>query len=123
MVRTDYQFCERPGGNNGFRVLNMGDATRVCDLPELAASNARDLCHSMLQLIPDSAQRLEVDLSCTQFIDSAGLGALVALRKQVNGRGIRFCLLEPSRRVEHILRETHLHPLFDVVRPSPGSTI
>ena len=65
-------------------------------------------------------QAVEIDLSQTQFIDSCGLGALIAVQKCAtnhNGNGaVPVRLLNPTPSVQHLLELTRLHRNFEIIR-------
>ena len=54
-------------------------------------------------LAPRDVRRLVLDLADLTFIDSAGLGALLAIRDRAQGLGIEFLLINPSEPVQRIL--------------------
>jgi anti-anti-sigma factor len=58
--------------------------------------------------------RLVVDLSAVQFMDSSGLGALIALQQQVADSGGEFALRAPSDAVRRVLDVTQTAPVFEV---------
>lgn len=78
------------------------------------------------RLLPQSA--LAVDLSGVSFMDSAGLGALVALEKAARSKKARLVLLDPSPRVVRLLESVRLTDFFHLhfgpgEHPAaPGST-
>ena len=49
------------------------------------------------------ADRLVVDLAAVTFVDSAGLGALLAIRDRSRELGIEFALVNPSAPVRRML--------------------
>ena len=49
------------------------------------------------------ADRLVVDLAAVTFVDSAGLGALLAIRERSQELGIEFALVSPSAPVRRML--------------------
>jgi anti-sigma B factor antagonist len=55
-----------------------------------------------------------VDLRDVTYIDSGGIGALVAMYLHVFKRGGRLKLLAPSERVYHVLEITGLLAVFEV---------
>ena len=98
------------------------DTVRITGITELGAANSgafRDWVRSSIR----SGQRyIEVDLSQTTFIDSCGLGALIALHKTACSREGTLRLLNPQPSVQQVLQLTRMHRLFEIVRTqSPGS--
>ena len=59
---------------------------------------------------------LVVDLSKVEFLDSSGIGLLVALNSRVYGGGSRFALLAPTPRVRKTLELVKLLDFFLVAR-------
>jgi anti-sigma B factor antagonist len=62
-------------------------------------------------------KNIEIDLSETRFIDSCGLGALVALHKTACGHKGVVRLLNPLPPVQQILELTRMHRIFEIVKP------
>ena len=57
-----------------------------------------------------------MDLSQTRFVDSSGLGMLIALHKTMVGRGGSVRILNPTPSVQQILELTRLHRVFEIVK-------
>ena len=55
-----------------------------------------------------------VDFSETTFLDSSGIGALIALSRKLPSDAPRVRLLRPSSTVQKLLEICHLHRLFDI---------
>jgi len=66
---------------------------------------------------------IEVDLSQTEFIDCAGLGALVAVRNQTHGGKGVVRLLNPTASVQQLLDFMRAGRVFEIVhsaaKPQP----
>jgi anti-sigma B factor antagonist len=91
-----------------------GHTVSVGGIKELDAANAfRDAVCATLN--KNGFKDIEVDLSQTVFLDSWGLGVLVALRKTAESRNGSVRLLNPTPSVQQILELTRLHRLFDLV--------
>jgi anti-anti-sigma factor len=73
---------------------------------DLAASSAVRMC--LRELIVDGATHVLVDLSGVTFMDSTGLGMLVAARKQARVFRGSFGLVAPSPPVARVLSLTAL---------------
>jgi len=87
----------------------------VSDLAELTAAQAAALRESVKTALSPEHQCLDVDLSSTRFIDSSGLGALIALNKTMSAAGGRTRLLRPTPQVLQVLELTRLHRVFEIV--------
>jgi anti-sigma B factor antagonist len=61
-------------------------------------------------------RRLDVDLGQTTFVDSSGLGALIALQKTMDSRSGSVRLLNPRQNVLQILELTRMHRIFEIAR-------
>jgi anti-anti-sigma factor len=59
-------------------------------------------------LAEEDVQALELDLAQVEFVDSAGLGALLAVRDRAGQRGIDLAITSVSDRVRRILDLTGL---------------
>ena len=68
------------------KLEDRGHTLRVVAVKELGAANAIGFRDWVRESIGEAHQRLEIDLSQTSFVDSCGLGALVALHKAVVAR-------------------------------------
>lgn len=73
---------------------------------DLAASSAVRIC--LRDLMVDGATHVLVDLSAVTFMDSTGLGVLVAARRQARVFRGSFALVAPSPRVARVLSLTGL---------------
>jgi len=89
---------------------------RIGAIRELNQSNALALQRSVNAVLTDAVKTIELDLSQTVFLDSHGLGALIALRNMMGRRKGVVRLLNPSRLVEQVLELTRLHRVLDIVK-------
>lgn len=58
--------------------------------------------------------RVTVDFTSTTFIDSSGIGALIAMSRKLPDDAPRVRLLKPSATVQKLLEICHLDRLFDI---------
>ncbi len=77
---------------------------------------------SILPFINPSISTMSLDLSKVEFIDSAGLGALVGIKISANKHKARLALLNPSRGVSDILMVSKLDSIFDLVTGQDAET-
>ena len=68
----------------------------------------------LTDLIRQSAQPIVIDLSDLLFIDSSGLGALLAIIRMPEDRRPRIVLSPANAQVNRLLRTTHLDVLLRV---------
>lgn len=93
-----------------------GASLRVSGIPELGAGNANQFRDQVRQALAKEQTYIEVDLTETRFIDSCGLGALIALHKTVCSRNGAVRLLNPQPSVLQILQLTRMNKLFEILR-------
>ena len=102
--RTSLEIEEETGG------------LRIGGIRELNQSSALALQESVNNVLTDTVKTIELDLSQVVFLDSHGLGALIALRNMMGRRQGVVRLLNPSRLVEQVLELTRLHRVLDIVK-------
>lgn len=88
----------------------------VTDLTELNGPNAGVFRDTTRAAITNATTTVDVDLSLTRFLDSSGLGALIALQKTLAARHGNVRILNPSATAQQILELTRLHRVFEIVR-------
>ena len=88
----------------------------VSELTELNGPNAGTFRDATRAAITDAITTVDVDLSLTRFLDSSGLGALIALQKTLAARRGNVRILNPSATAQQILELTRLHRIFEIVR-------
>ena len=93
------------------------DTLRIGGIRELDAVNARALRQIVIDALTDTVTNIEIDLSQTVFVDSCGLGALIALHKTACSRKGKLRLLRPLPPVQQILELTRMHRIFEIVQP------
>lgn len=94
----------------------LGDTLKISDLRELNASNANHFRDQVRAALVNGERHIEIDLSQTAFVDSCGLGALIALHKTACDRHGTLRLLNPCPGVEQILELTRLHRVFEIIK-------
>jgi anti-sigma B factor antagonist len=111
------------------RIALSDDILSISEIEELGAANSDAFRERVRAALPGSALKaIEIDLSQTQFVDSCGLGALIAVHKWAasrngngngnpNGNGnVPVRLLNPPPPVQQILELTRLHRTFEIVK-------
>ena len=88
----------------------------VSELSELGAANSNGFRDWVRSCLNEAQKNVEVDLSATDFIDSCGLGALIAIHKTATSRHGTVRLVHPRPQVNQILELTRMHHIFDIVR-------
>ncbi len=98
------------------KIEARGDTLRVFEFKELGAGNSTAFRDQVRAALTDSQHNIDIDLSDTAFVDSSGLGALIALHKSACSRKGVVRLLNPKPSVQQILELTRMHRLFEIVR-------
>jgi len=74
----------------------------------------REIESKITDAAEDGVERLILDLSGIEFIDSAGLGALMILYGNMKVRGGQLRLVAPGPKVLDVLRLTHTDAILPV---------
>ena len=80
----------------------------------VAEEGVRTLRMAIASAVAGGARACLLDLSDVSYVDSAGVGCLVAVFRHVTARGGQLKLLRPSLCVRHVLGIAHLTRVFDV---------
>ncbi len=87
----------------------------LSEITELNATNSSTLRDEARAGLKHDVTSLDIDLSRTRFVDSSGLGALIALHKTMCGRGGSVRVINPTPTVQQVLELTRLHRVFEIV--------
>jgi anti-sigma B factor antagonist len=92
-----------------------GDVTvvRLAAPSDVTARNAT-LFRERLDAALDGAQHAVLDLDRLDFLDSAGLAALVAAHRAISSRGGDLRLARPGTHVKTVFELVRLHRLFEI---------
>ncbi|MGH6654162.1 MAG: STAS domain-containing protein [Actinocrinis sp.] len=82
---------------------------------ELDMYSAPRLREELLAVPAPAAYRVALDLSRLEFIDSSGLGVLIAAVKRARAGGGALCLIAPPPQVASMLRITGLDKVMPIV--------
>jgi len=100
------------------------DARGSLQIPVLVPSgritlgeSTRSFQTALDQAIDRGARHLIVDGSHIEYLDSTGIGELIAAARRLMGSGGRVGIVSPSPKVREILEVTHLDNIF-LVRES-----
>jgi anti-sigma B factor antagonist len=83
---------------------------------DLDLANGRDLVHKLGGLLACSVNRIELDLSGVEFIDSCGLQALLNTHRLAAGSGCEIVFTALSPPVERLFELTRCIEVFNLVR-------
>jgi len=92
-----------------------GDVT-IVDLAGrvTVGAGAIALSETIRQLVAAGSKKLLINLADLAYIDSSGVGELVASLTVVTKQGGAMKLLSPSKRVAELLHITHIDALFEI---------
>lgn len=96
---------------SGEFTLGRGNLTRPLDLH---GQRLEDLGETLRSLLDRGSLRIVLDLDKVRFIDSAGLGELVAWKKRAAELGGDVRLLRPQPRVRDVFEATALTLVFRI---------
>src|SRR5437016_3533444 len=94
----------------------QGETLRVSEIGELGATNANAFRDRVRAELVEAHKNIDVDLAQTPFLDSCGLGALIALHKTISSRNGSLRLLNPQPQVQQILDLTQMDRIFEIIR-------
>jgi anti-sigma B factor antagonist len=101
------------GDRGGFATVTVGGQVDLETAPQLRAC--------LLDLATEGKVRILVDLTGTDFLDSTGLGALVAGLKRVRLRDGEIRLVIVSRSVRKVFEITSLDRVFPIFEDLDGA--
>lgn len=81
---------------------------------EIDMATAPELRRALERAIPDTEQGLVIDLLDVSFMDSSGLGVLVAIRQ--GHPDLEMSIVTDQGMVERLLATTAMEQLFTIVR-------
>ncbi len=80
----------------------------------LKGETMHDVGSTMRRLLDDSRTMILLDMNAVKFIDSAGIGEMVAFKKRALERGGDVKLLKPSERVRKLIDTVRLDEIFEI---------
>lgn len=81
---------------------------------DLQGRPLEDLSRILIKLFDRGDRRIVLDMHQVSFVDSGGLGELIASKKRALDRGGEIKILQPSRRVRDLLVVTRLDQVFEI---------
>ena len=99
-------------------VARHGGVTVVSVGRELSLRSGATLKESVVERVQQGERQFVFDFAETEFIDSAGLGALIAMSKLVHSHDGTVRLMQLNDDMRRLFELTKLDTLFDVVAPS-----
>jgi anti-sigma B factor antagonist len=80
----------------------------------LDAAVIRNQKKQMLDILTRTEGDIVLSMAAVPFVDSTGLGFLVAVHKELAQRGDRLLLCEPVKQLRVLLELTRLHQVFTI---------
>lgn len=104
-----------------FETVRTGDILRINVLcPRIDAACAVQFKDRMREICGEEPARVVVDLQAVDFLDSSGLGAVVASMKHLGaGRSLELAGLAPK--VEKVFRLTRMDSVFTIHATADGA--
>jgi len=95
------------------RAIENGETLAITGVDEMHAANWKLVLSDITRLFDaNNARHIELDLSEIAFIDSYGVGLLIALNRIVQQRDGNLRVKNPSRLARAILEVTRMHRLI-----------
>jgi len=92
-----------------YRIERHGDSITVVPAGDVSLETV-DVLREVLRGIVDSqpVTHIDVDMRAVGFLDSSGIGVLVAAQRAAAARGVTLMLTEPAPTVRMVLQIAHL---------------
>ena len=102
------------------KITLNGDTLTASEINELATASANSFHSELHAAMPAGVKHIDIDLSRTDFVDCAGLGALVSLRKKAGGPNgaVRIRVLNPPPAVQRMMNLMKLDQMFPDGNPT-----
>ena len=97
-------------------LIARNGSTTIIRLPQtLVIANRQELKQLILDAVADGDRQFVLDLRDTAYVDSSGLGALVAVRKRVTEQGGEMWLANVNADLRQLLALTRLDSLLPLL--------
>lgn len=97
------------------QITERGDWVVLAPIGEVDLSTAPRIRQEGVRAVAGGARHLVIDLGGVDFMDSLGVGVLVALRKRVASVGGSLRLARPEPQVQRVLSLAGADQVMDVV--------
>ena len=91
---------------------NLGTVTVLC-LQGQIVNGETEILRNAVHSLPEVSVVI-LDFARVTTVDAHGLGVMLALREQVESKGIRFELMNVNKRVSMVLQLTRLDSVFQI---------
>ena len=96
-------------------VTRRGDAVLLNVGEQLVIRGRQDFRDAVLVELEKGAKRVVIDFARTGYVDSAGLGVLISISKQVRAQGGELVLTNLNEDLRSLFQLTKLDTLFGIV--------
>ncbi len=93
-----------------------GDVARVRGFERLSSENGPQLKERVAECLKAGQRIIEVDFADVSFVDSEGLGALIAIRRAATQHSATVRLLHPKPHVLQVFDLVQFRRIFDIVQ-------
>ncbi|GAA2645014.1 STAS domain-containing protein [Paractinoplanes durhamensis] len=92
-----------------YRIERQGDTTTVEPVGDVSMETVEVLREVLRTAVAThDSGRIDVDMSSVTFLDSTGIGVLVAAQRAAAGRGVQLMLRDPGPIVRMVLEVSNL---------------
>lgn len=94
------------------RIKTLGPVSILCLEGRIVIGASGGLRNSIG--FPLGITTVVLDFAGVSTVDAAGLGLLLQLRQETHAKGIRFKLMNLTKRISHLLEMTRLNSIFEI---------
>jgi len=102
------------GGNMAFKITYDSTRIFVSDLPLIDVCVAKDLLNSIQEIPEKSVKEYFFDFSNLTYLDSAGLGALLALHRKASKTNGKIIIKGAKDNIKELFIITKLDSIFEL---------
>ncbi len=81
---------------------------------ELDVESSQEMKSEVRKLISSEAPNVVIDLTNVNYVDSSGLGTLIALQKDARFNGGSLSIVGASQQIRRVMKMTNLDKLFEL---------
>lgn len=96
------------------QTTDTDDATEIAVSGTVDLYSAPELRNAVLDAIPGAGNRVSINLSNVDYMDSSGVAVLVEGMRSAREHDSRFALVAPSRQVMKVLELAKLDTMFTI---------
>ncbi len=81
---------------------------------ELDVESSQKMKNDVRKKISSETSNIVIDLTNVNYVDSSGLGTLIALQKDARFNGGSLCIVGASQQIKRVMKMTNLDKLFQL---------